>query len=115
MNCRLVGDKSLNVAVSDEDEDEQIDFLVDHSQNIEDSLARRQEAGQKAKILQNCLGQLSEREQYIIRNRMLTENPVTLEELGTKFKVSRERIRQIEKSAFDKLQSLVLVAIRAQK
>ena len=93
MNCRLVGDKSLNVAVSDEDEDEQIDFLVDHSQNIEDSLARRQEAGQKAKILQNCLGQLSEREQYIIRNRMLTENPVTLEELGTKFKVSRERIR----------------------
>lgn len=115
MNCRLVGDKSLNVAVSDEDEDEQIDFLVDHSQNIEDSLARRQEAGQKAKILQNCLGQLSEREQYIIRNRMLTENPITLEELGTKFKVSRERIRQIEKSAFDKLQSLVLVAIRAQK
>ena len=115
MNCRLVGDKSLNVAVSDEDEDEQIDFLVDHSQNIEDSLARRQEAGQKAKILQNCLGQLSEREQYIIRNRMLTENPITLEELGTKFKVSRERIRQIEKCAFDKLQSLVLVAIRAQK
>lgn len=115
MNCRLVGDKSLNVAVSDEDEDEQIDFLVDRSQNIEESLARRQEAGQKAKILQNCLGQLSEREQYIIKNRMLTENPVTLEELGAKFKVSRERIRQIEKSAFDKLQSLVLVAIRAQK
>lgn len=115
MNCRLVGDKSLNVAVSDEDEDEQIDFLVDRSQNIEESLARRQEAGQKAKILQNCLGQLSEREQYIIKNRMLTENPITLEELGAKFKVSRERIRQIEKSAFDKLQSLVLVAIRAQK
>ncbi len=115
MNCRLVGDKSLNVAVSDEDEDEQIDFLVDRTQNIEESLSRRQEAGQKAKILQQCLGQLSEREQYIIRNRMLTETPTTLEELGSKFNVSRERIRQIEKSAFDKLQSLVLVAIKAQK
>ncbi len=115
MNCRLVGDKSLNVAVSDEDEDEQIDFLVDRTQNIEESLSRRQEAGQKAKILQQCLGQLSEREQYIIKNRMLTETPVTLEELGAKFNVSRERIRQIEKSAFDKLQSLVLVAIKAQK
>ena len=115
MNCRLVGDKSLNVAVSDEDEDEQIDFLVDRTQNIEENLSRRQEAGQKAKILQQCLGQLSEREQYIIRNRMLTETPTTLEELGNKFNVSRERIRQIEKSAFDKLQSLVLVAIKAQK
>lgn len=115
MNCRLVGDKSLNVAVSDGDEDEQIDFLVDRTQNIEESLSRRQEAGQKAKILQQCLGQLSEREQYIIRNRMLTETPTTLEELGSKFNVSRERIRQIEKSAFDKLQSLVLVAIKAQK
>ena len=115
MNCRLVGDKSLNVAVSDEDEDEQIDFLVDRTQNIEENLSRRQEAGQKAKILQQCLGQLSEREQYIIRNRMLTETPTTLEELGSKFNVSRERIRQIEKSAFDKLQSLVLVAIKAQK
>ena len=115
MNCRLVGDRSLNVAVSDEDEDEQIDFLVDRTQNIEESLSRRQEAGQKAKILQQCLGQLSEREQYIIRNRMLTETPTTLEELGSKFNVSRERVRQIEKSAFDKLQSLVLVAIKAQK
>ncbi len=115
MNCRLVGDKSLNVAVSDEDEDEQIDFLVDRTQNIEENLSRRQEAGQKAKILQQCLGQLSEREQYIIRNRMLTETPTTLEELGSKFNVSRERIRQIEKSAFDKLQSLVLVATKAQK
>lgn len=115
MNCRLSGDKSLNVSVSDEDEDEQIDFLVDKSQNIEENLARRQEASYKAKILQSCLKKLSEREQYIIKNRMLTDSPVTLEELGTKFNVSRERIRQIEKSAFDKLKSLVWVAIKAKK
>ena len=115
MNRRLAGDRSLNVSVSDEEEDEQIDFLVDKSQNIEEGLARRQEAAYKAKVLRDCMGQLSEREQYIIKNRMLTDSPITLEELGTRFNVSRERVRQIEKSAFDKLKSLVLVAIRAQK
>ncbi len=115
MNRRLGGDKSLNVSVSDEEESEQIDFLVDKTQNIEESLARRQEAAQKAKVLQNCLSQLNEREQYIIKSRMLTDSPTTLEDLGAKFNLSRERIRQIEKSAFNKLQSLVLVAIRAQK
>ena len=115
MNSRLSGDKSLNVAVSDDDEDEQIDFLVDKSQNIEENLARRQEVSYKAKILQSCLEKLSEREQYIIKNRMLTDSPITLEDLGAKFNVSRERIRQIEKSAFDKLKALVLVAIKAKK
>ncbi len=115
MNRRLGGDKSLNVSVSDEEESEQIDFLVDKTQNIEESLARRQEAAQKAKVLQSCLSQLNEREQYIIKSRMLTDSPTTLEDLGAKFNLSRERIRQIEKSAFNKLQSLVLVAIRAQK
>lgn len=115
MNRRLGGDKSLNVSVSDEEESEQIDFLVDKTQNIEESLARRQEAAQKAKVLQSCLSQLNEREQYIIKSRMLTDSPITLEDLGAKFNLSRERIRQIEKSAFNKLQSLVLVAIRAQK
>ena len=115
MNCRLSGDKSLNVAVSDEDEGEQIDLLVDKSENIEENLARRQEASYKAKILQSCMEKLSEREQYIIKNRMLTDSPITLEELGVKFNVSRERIRQIEKSAFDKLKALVWVAIKAKK
>ncbi|MBR2033675.1 MAG: RNA polymerase factor sigma-32 [Alphaproteobacteria bacterium] len=115
MNMRLVGDSSLNVSVADEDENEKIDFLVDKNQNIEASLANKQEAAYKAKILQNCLSQLKEREQYIIKNRMLVDNPKTLEELGEELNVSRERIRQIEKSAFDKLKSLVLVAIQTQK
>ena len=115
MNRRLGGDKSLNVSVSDEDESEQIDFLVDRSQNLEEALARRQEAGYKMQILRQCLSQLSEREQYIIKNRLLTEHPETLEEIGQKFNISRERIRQIEKSSFDKLKSLVLVAISAKR
>lgn len=115
MNRRLGGDKSLNVAVSDEDENERIDLLVDKSQNLEESLARRQEASYKMQILQRCLSQLSEREQYIIKNRMLTENPETLETIGQKFNISRERIRQIEKTSFDKLKALVLVAISAKR
>ena len=115
MNRRLGGDKSLNVSVSDDDESEQIDFLVDRSQNVEESLARRQEAGYKMQILQKCLSQLSEREQYIIKNRMLTDKPETLENIGQKFNISRERIRQIEKTSFDKLKALVLVAISAKR
>lgn len=115
MNMRLGGDSSLNVSVADEDESEKIDFIVDKTQNIEASLANKQETAYKAKVLQNCLSKLSEREQYIIKNRMLIDSPKTLEELGKELNVSRERIRQIEKSAFDKLKSLVLVAISSQK
>jgi len=115
MNRRLGGDKSLNVAISDDDEAERIDLLVDKSQNLEESLARRQEASYKMQVLQRCLSQLSEREQYIIKNRMLTETPETLETIGQKFNISRERIRQIEKTSFDKLKSLVLVAINSKR
>ncbi len=112
MNRRLGGDKSLNVSVSDEDDAEKIDFLVDAGQNLEANLAARQERQMKAKILHSCLSKLDEREQYIVKNRMLTETPVTLEEIGSHFNVSRERIRQIEKKAFDKLKVLVMLAIK---
>ena len=115
MNRRLGGDQSLNVSVSDDEEDEKIDFLVDKSQNIEETLACRQEARYKSKVLAQCLAQLDEREQYIVKRRMLSETPETLESISAKFNISRERVRQIEKKAFEKLQSLVLVAIRAQK
>ena len=111
MNGRLGGDKSLNVSVGDEDDNEKVDFLIDASQNIEAKVASRQEASYKAKVLQQCLSKLNEREQYIIRKRMLSDSPITLEEIGDKFNVSRERIRQIEKNAFAKLKSLVLVAM----
>ena len=63
MNMRLSGDKSLNVAVSDEDDDERIDLLVDKSQNIEEKVLRKQEAAYKTAILRQCIGQLNEREQ----------------------------------------------------
>ena len=107
MNSRLGGDSSLNVAVSDEDDAERMDFLVDGRQNIEENLSCRQEANFKKKVLYNCLNKLNEREQYIIKNRMLSDSGITLEEIGTKFNISRERVRQIEKKAFEKLSDLV--------
>lgn len=111
MNGRLSGDKSLNVSVSDDDDCEKIDFVVDKKSNIEDNLALRQEASFKQKILRRCLSELNEREQFIIKNRMLTDSPITLEDIGARFNISRERVRQIEKKAFEKLSSSVRLAI----
>ena len=116
MNGRLSGDKSLNVAVSDDDEGaERLDFLVDKTQNIEEKVASRQEAAYKNEVLNECIKQLNEREQYIIKNRLLTYEPKTLSEVGEKFGISRERVRQIEESAFKKLKQAVLLAIAVKK
>ncbi len=116
MNRRLGGDSSLNVAVGDdEDAREKIDMLVDRRQNLEASLACKQEAQQKHRVLQKCLAMLPEREAYIIRRRMLTETPDTLEEIGARFSVSRERIRQIEKKAFEHLAELVKKELSAEE
>ena len=116
MNGRLAGDKSLNVAVSGDDEsEERLDFLIDKTQNVEEKVASRQEAAYKNEILNKCIKQLNEREQYIVRNRLLTYEPKTLSEVGEKFGISRERVRQIEESAFKKLKQAVLLAIAVKK
>ena len=114
MNRRLGGDSSLNVNIGDdEDNREKMDLVVDSRENIEAKLANREEQRYKAKILAECLQKLNEREQYIIKNRMLTDNPVTLDDLGAYFNISRERVRQIEKKAFEKLSSEVKKAMAA--
>lgn len=64
--------------------------------------------------MQECLANLSEREQFIVKNRMLSENPVTLDEIGAKFNISRERVRQIEKRAFEKLAADVKAKMAAE-
>ena len=107
MNRRLGGDKSLNVAASHDSDDEKIDFLIDKRQNIESSLALKEEYSLRKKILADSLKKLSEREQYIIKVRMLTDEPETLENIGVKLGVSRERVRQIEKKAFEHLSAAV--------
>ena len=104
MNRRMSGDSSLNVAVSRDDETvEAIDLLADKTQNVEGALAQREETAVRRKILIEAIAKLNEREQYIVKNRMLTENPQTLDDIGVKFGISRERVRQIEKRAFEKL------------
>ena len=114
MNRRIGGDKFLNVSVGDdEDGHEKIDMIVDRRENIEAKISARQEQAYKARILAQCMKKLDEREQYIIKNRMLTENPSTLDDIGTHFNISRERVRQIEKKAFDKLSSEVKKAMAA--
>lgn len=107
MNRRLGGDKSLNVAAGDDSEDEKIDFVVDARQNIEGALALRQEKQLRRDILRRCLASLNEREQYIIVHRMLTDEPETLDDIGVRFGISRERVRQIEKKAFERLSAVV--------
>ncbi|MBP5399027.1 MAG: RNA polymerase factor sigma-32 [Alphaproteobacteria bacterium] len=106
MNRRLGGDTSLNVIVGDSDDMERQDMLVDTRQNIESNLAKKQEIAYKHKILMSCLKDMPEREAYIIKNRMLAENPQTLEEIGSMYNISRERVRQLEKKAFDSLSVL---------
>lgn len=117
MNGRLSGDTSLNSAVNGEDDErvERLDFLVDKTQNIEEKLAIAQDAAYKKSILRECLSKLNDREQYIIKNRLLTSNPKTLNEVGEEFGISRERVRQIEDAAIKKLKELVLLAISVKK
>lgn len=113
MNQRIGGDTSLNTAAHNNDDEqmEKIDLLADKTQNIEGRLEQKQEAEVRRKILQTCLAKLNEREQYIVKNRMLTDSPQTLEDIGAKFNISRERVRQIEKKAFEKLSAEVKAAM----
>ena len=115
MNRRMSGDSSLNTKVGDDDDAiEAIDMLADKSQNIEGKYALREEADIRRRLLLKALSKLNEREQYIIKNRMLTDTPQTLDEIGEKFKISRERVRQIEKRAFEKLSAEVKQSMAAE-
>lgn len=113
MNRRMGGDSSLNVPVNRDDESvEAIDLLAD-KQNIEEKYANKEEAEIKRKILMDALATLNEREQYIVKHRMLTDEPQTLDEIGAKFAISRERVRQIEKRAFEKLSAEVKKTLKS--
>ena len=114
MNRRISGDTSLNINIGDGDDSvEKIDMVVDKRENIEAKYASREENIYRAKILAKCLQKLDSREQYIIKNRMMTDNPSTLEEIGLQYNISRERVRQIEKIAFEKLSQEVKKAMVA--
>ena len=108
MNRRLAGDVSLNVQMrEDSGADEWQDWLVDGSSDQESQLAESEQSESRKKALGEALSVLGERERRIFEARQLAEEPITLEELADEFGVSRERVRQIEVRAFEKVQKAV--------
>ena len=105
MNRRLMGrEKSLNDPIKAGETDEWQDWLVDDHLDQELIMSQKQEFDDKKELLHEAMTILNDREKEILEARRLTENPKTLEELSQKYKISRERIRQIETKAFEKLQ-----------
>src|SRR6185436_10033866 len=108
MNRRLGGDASLNAPVrADTEAGEWQDWLADDQPTQEDTLGEAQELGQRKNYLSNALASLNDRERRIFEARRLADRPATLEDLSSEFGVSRERIRQIEVRAFEKVQKAV--------
>jgi RNA polymerase sigma-32 factor len=110
MNRRLGGDASLNAPLREQGEGEWQDWLVDDEDNQEHKLVESEEASNRHDALIDALAVLNPRERRIFEARRLAEEPMTLEDLSTEFGVSRERVRQIEVRAFEKVQSAVKAA-----
>jgi RNA polymerase sigma-32 factor len=111
MNQRLSGpDNSLNAPLKAESDGEWQDWLVDETANQEEVLGDQEELTGRRKLLENALDGLNDRERHIFVERRLTEDPKTLEDLSVEYKVSRERVRQIEVRAFEKVQKAIKLA-----
>ena len=116
MNRRLGGDASLNAAIrEDGDSGEWQDWLVDESPDQETTLAASEEFDNRRKTLSDALSVLNERERRIFEARRLADDPITLEDLAAEFGVSRERVRQIEVRAFEKVQKAVKNRVAAME
>ena len=103
MEQRLNGDSSLNTPISNDSHTHRQDMLIDMNETAEEHIGNHQDLSLKKKLLAEALTTLSEREQEIVKSRFLTETPDTLENLGERFHISRERVRQIETKAFEKM------------
>jgi RNA polymerase sigma-32 factor len=117
MNRRLAGDVSLNAPIGDDgDSNEWQDWLVDDStSSSEVQLAESQEAENRRKALGEALTVLRDRERRVFEARRLADDPITLEELAGEFDISRERVRQIEARAFEKVQKAVKIRLAAME
>ena len=114
MNRRLIGkEKSLNDPIKDEGGGEWQDWIVDDKIDQELKLSHEQEFNQRKKLMDESISILNTREREILTARKLSENIATLEDLSKKYKLSRERIRQIEAKAFEKLQKAMLNAAKS--
>ncbi|TDH35149.1 RNA polymerase sigma factor RpoH [Pseudohoeflea suaedae] len=117
MNRRLSGDASLNAPIkaSEGESGQWQDWLVDDSDNQEDMLVEQDELENRRSMLSDAMDVLNERERRIFEARRLREDPITLEELSGEFDISRERVRQIEVRAFEKVQGAVQKAAAEQR
>ena len=114
MNRRLSGkEQSLNAPIG-EDGDEWQDWVVDNQMDQELKFAQQEEMEQRKDLLQDSIKILNEREKKILYARRLNDEPETLEDLSKKYKISRERIRQIENKAFEKLQKHMLLLAKSK-
>ncbi len=114
MNRRLSGkEQSLNAPIG-EDGDEWQDWVVDNEMDHELKIAQSDEMEQRKDLLQDSIKILNEREKKILYSRRLTDDPTTLDELSKKYMISRERVRQIENKAFEKLQKHMLNSAKSK-
>lgn len=114
MNRRLAAtDSSLDVVVGTDGDTEWLDLLRDERPDQETLVANAEELALRRRLLESAMERLNDRERHILTERRLTDNPQTLEELSKQYAVSRERVRQIEERAFEKLKKAVLSAARA--
>ena len=114
MNRRLSGKEfSLNAQVG-EDGDEWQDWLVDKELDHDLKFAHQEEMGQRQSLLKDSIKILNEREREILYSRRLNDEPTTLEDLSKKYEISRERVRQIENKAFEKLQKQMLLSAKSK-
>ncbi len=116
MNRRMAGpDNSLNAPLRQDGEGEWQDWLVDDAPDQETTIGERQEFEQRREFLNQAMEGLTERERHILNERRLREDPMTLEDLSKEYGISRERVRQIEVRAFEKLQKAVRNAQRESR
>ena len=114
MNRRLLAkEKSLNDPVRDEDGTQWQDWLVDSKTDQEIVLSEKQELSERKNLMSDAMKFLNQREKEILTSRRLSDEATTLESLSKKYKISRERIRQIENKAFEKLQRAILSAAKS--
>ena len=116
MNRRLASpDHSLNAPLRVDGEGEWQDWLVDESDSQETRLGEQQELHRRRRMLAEAMGQLNERERFILTERRLKDDPSTLEDLSQQDGISRERVRQIEVRAFEKLQRAIRNAVMGER
>ena len=116
MNRRLTApDHSLNAPLRDDSDGEWQDWLVDESESQETMLAEKEELTNRRKLLADAMESLNQRERHILTERRLQDSPTTLEQLSQEYSISRERVRQIEVRAFEKLQKAMKNAVIEQR